>query len=105
VLVPLLNFAFRFVPERTGTIVLSVLIAHTAWHWMTERFEQWRRFPLPALDAAGVASLLRWAMAAVVLGGLLWFADAWLTRRFARGNGRDVETVSGGASSRASAGD
>ncbi len=85
VLVPLLVFAFRFVPVRLGTIVLSVLVAHTAWHWMIERGEQWKKFPLPTLDAASAASLLRWLMAAVVLAGLLWWVDAWITRRVGRG--------------------
>ncbi len=37
-LVPLLHVAFRYVlAERMGTIILSALVAHTAWHWMTER--------------------------------------------------------------------
>ena len=84
VLVPLLNFVFRFVPVRLGTIVLSVLVSHTAWHWMVDRGEQWRKFPLPTIDAAGAASLLRWLMAAVVLAGLLWWVDAWITRRVRR---------------------
>jgi HupE / UreJ protein len=85
VLVPLLGFVFRFVPERLGTIVLSVLVAHTGWHWMLERGEQWRQFPLPTLDAAAAASLLRWLMAAAVLAGLLWVIDAQITRRTGRG--------------------
>jgi hypothetical protein len=76
---------FRFVPERLGTIVLSVLVAHTGWHWMLERGEQWRQFPLPTLDAAAAASLLRWLMAAAVLAGLLWMIDAQITRRMGRG--------------------
>ena len=29
---------FRWVvAERVGTIMLSAIVAHTAWHWMTER--------------------------------------------------------------------
>jgi hypothetical protein len=85
VLVPLLGFVFRYVPERIGTIVLSVLVGHTAWHRMVDRGDQWRKFPLPAIDAAGAASLLRWLMAAVVLAGFLWWVDAWITRRVRRG--------------------
>jgi hypothetical protein len=38
VLVPVLNLAFRVVAERVGVIVLSVIVAHTAWHWMAERY-------------------------------------------------------------------
>lgn len=38
-LIPVCYFGFRFVVERRfGTIVLSVIVAHTAWHWLLERF-------------------------------------------------------------------
>src|ERR1019366_5266057 len=34
--IPALDLLFRFVvAERMGTIILSALVAHTAWHWMT----------------------------------------------------------------------
>lgn len=37
-LVPLIDLLFRYVvAERMGTIILSALVAHTAWHWMIER--------------------------------------------------------------------
>src|SRR6185436_15422328 len=39
-LVPALDLLFRFVvAERMGTIILSVIVVHTAWHWMIERFD------------------------------------------------------------------
>jgi len=80
VLVPLLSFVFRYLPERIGTVILSALVAHTGWHWMLERGEQWRKFPLPAIDAAAAAGLLRWLLAAMVLASLLWLLDRWVTR-------------------------
>jgi hypothetical protein len=43
-LVPALNLLFRYVPERAGGIVLAVLVGHTAWHWLLERFEALRTF-------------------------------------------------------------
>lgn len=46
-LVPALNLAFRYVlRERVGTILISILVAHTAWHWMADRFAVLREFPL-----------------------------------------------------------
>ena len=30
------------VTERIGTIILSALVAHTGWHWMTERADRLR---------------------------------------------------------------
>lgn len=56
-------------PGRLLPAVLSALIAHTAWHWMLERWEQLRRFPW-SMDAsprwlAGIAFLLAGAGALV----------------------------------------
>lgn len=79
-LVPALNTLFRFVPERIGTIILSALVAHTAWHWMTERWDTLRQFPRPTLDAALYASAMRWLLAIVLLGAVLWFANIMLRR-------------------------
>jgi hypothetical protein len=84
VLVPAMNLLFRAVPERAATIVLSALVAHTGWHWMADRWTDLKKFPLPAIDAAAVAGLLRWAMAAIVLAVLVWAADGWLKRWLGR---------------------
>ena len=44
-LVPALNIVFRYVvAERVGVIVLSVIVGHTAWHWLAERFAALRQF-------------------------------------------------------------
>jgi hypothetical protein len=75
VLIPLLGALFRYVvSERLGTIILSALIGHTAWHWMTERYGVLRqfRFEWPVVDAAFLASAMRWAMLAVIAAGLYW---------------------------------
>src|SRR5712691_3364567 len=38
-MVPALDMLFRFVvAERMGTIILSAIVGHTAWHWMTDRY-------------------------------------------------------------------
>jgi HupE/UreJ protein len=76
VLIPALQLLFRYaVAERMGTIILSALVAHTAWHWMLDRrhvLAQFR-FEWPALTAALLASALRWVMVLLILGGLLGF--------------------------------
>ncbi len=85
-LVPALEILFRFlVAERLGTLVLSVLVGHTAWHWMSERAERLSKFPWPALDAPQLAAVIRWLMALLILAGLAWFARRALRERARRG--------------------
>ena len=67
--------SYRYVvAERVGAIILSALVAHTGWHWMIERGETLGRFDFvwPALDAASSRGVLRWAIVAVILTGLIW---------------------------------
>lgn len=74
VLVPLLNLLFRFVvAERMGIIILSALVAHTGWHWMTERWEGLSRFQIPSPD-------LTWWVALAAAGGCLWAARMFRRR-------------------------
>jgi uncharacterized membrane protein len=81
VLIPALGFLFtKIVPERLGVILLSAVVAHTAWHWMTERWINLARFPLPVLDAAGAAALMRWAMAGIVMALFLWWMSGVVRR-------------------------
>jgi hypothetical protein len=79
-----LGLLFRFVvPERMGTIILSALVAHTAWHWLIERWDVLRRFRVewPAVDAAFMASAMRWTMLLVVAAGLYWLVFSVLGTR------------------------
>lgn len=71
-LVPALMLLFQFVvAERSGTIVLSALVAHTAWHWTWERYDQLAQYQFvwPVIDALFLAIVLRWLMVLVVLVG------------------------------------
>jgi hypothetical protein len=73
--IPVLNWLFRrVVSERMGTILLSALVAHTAWHWMTARAATLSQYDFrwPALDAATLAGLLRGLMLVLIMGGALW---------------------------------
>ncbi len=82
--IPLLDLLFRYVvAERMGTIILSALVAHTAWHWMVDRWGNLRQFPLPrpVLNAAVWAAAMRWAMVLVALAGLVWLVSLLLKKR------------------------
>lgn len=83
-LIPALELLFRYVvAERMGTIILSALVAHTAWHWMTERYEVFRRYRIdwPVFDAALWADLLKWLMLIVIAGGVVWFVATVVRER------------------------
>lgn len=81
--IPVLEVAFRLVvAERMGVIILSAILAHSGWHWMTDRglaLLQYE-FRVPALDAALAASLMRWAMLAMIVGGVAWLIRGRLGR-------------------------
>ncbi len=73
--IPLLNILFRhFVQERIGTILLSALLAHSAWHWMLDRGNSLTQFQLqmPIFDSIFFAGLMRWGMMLIVIGLILW---------------------------------
>jgi hypothetical protein len=92
-LVPLLELLFRrVVAERMGTIILSALVAHTGWHWMTERWDRLRqfRFEWPALSAAMLAAAMRWAMLILILGGVLWLLFRFRPARYSGSNDSSV---------------
>jgi hypothetical protein len=55
--------------ERLVTVVISAFVAHTAWHWLAERWNTLSRVQWPQFDAAA----LGWSIAlAAALGILAW---------------------------------
>jgi hypothetical protein len=98
VLVPVLNLLFgytwrvrswaapphRVAREKIVTILLSALIAHTGWHWATERGTQLLAFGWPTLNLALLLSSVRLLMVILVACALAWFIFGVLFRRRAR---------------------
>jgi hypothetical protein len=85
-LVPSLTLVFRhLVPERTGSIILSALVAHTGWHWMTERAGRlWQySFEWPPLTPSVLLDVTRWLMLVVIVSAVAWLV--MLRTRHARG--------------------
>jgi hypothetical protein len=72
---PLLDLVLKRLPQRPTLLVLSALIAHTAWHWVAERWQVLARFPWPTWEAAGIAEGMRWLAGALVLGLIVWLAE------------------------------
>ncbi|MEO2196865.1 MAG: HupE/UreJ family protein [bacterium] len=74
-LVPALNFLFKYVvAERMGTILVSALVAHTAWHWMAERWEVLSQYPITwaAFSRAMFTGAMGWLLLAMLLVGMVW---------------------------------
>jgi hypothetical protein len=75
VALPLLGLLYRHVVGiRMGTILLSAIVAHTAWHWMLDRGAAVSQydFQFPPLDAAFALSAMRFLMFALIVGAVVW---------------------------------
>jgi HupE / UreJ protein len=86
IMIPALDLLFRYVvAERMGTIILSAIVAHTAWHWMIERYQVFRQyqFQWPSLEAAPLAKDLRLLMLIVIAAGFVWLVFGLLWPRAA----------------------
>jgi hypothetical protein len=82
--VPALIMLFKFfVKERVGTILISALLAHSAWHWMLDRGDQLNQyqFQMPIFDSLFFAALMRWGMMTIIIAGAIW-AMFEIFRRF-----------------------
>lgn len=73
--VPIINVLFRHVvAERMGTILLSAILAHSGWHWLSERASELAQysFQWPVMNATFFAAVIRWVMLLVIVGAILW---------------------------------
>jgi|HubBroStandDraft_6_1064221.scaffolds.fasta_scaffold134921_1 hypothetical protein len=83
-MIPALDILFRYVvAERMGTIILSAIVAHTAWHWMIDRYQVLSQYQIrwPALEAAPLAKALRLLMLIVIAAAAVWLVFGFLWPR------------------------
>lgn len=86
-MVPGLALLFgKVMSPRIGVILLSALVAHTAWHWMTDRWSVLTayNFQAPTYDAAFWALLLRWVLLGLIVGAAVWGLSALYRQLSAR---------------------
>ena len=84
IVLPALELAFRYaIAERIGTIILSAIVAHTSWHWLTDRYQVLRQYRIawPEIDALFLVSAMRWAMVLVAMAGAYWLIGVLRHRR------------------------
>jgi uncharacterized BrkB/YihY/UPF0761 family membrane protein len=79
------------VAERMGTIILSVIVGHTAWDWMIERFGVLQMFPWPEVTTTDLASALRWLFVLVALTACVWLIYVLTQRPGERKAGEPAE--------------
>lgn len=85
VIVPPLAWMVRAArSERIAVVVLSALVAHTAWHWMIDRGAALGQYRMawPTMDAAFAAAATGWLLLAAI-AALAWWGIAAATRAFA----------------------
>ncbi len=83
--VPALALLFRgAMSGRMGIIVLSALVAHTAWHWMIDRGEVLWQTPWPLPTTASLMVVAQWIVALGLAVTAALFLSRWLERRWPR---------------------
>jgi hypothetical protein len=81
-LVPALTLLFRFVvAPRMGTILLSALVAHTAWHWTTERWDRLAQYEWPAIGPVPLLWLIRFLIVVIAAAAATWLIAVNLRRK------------------------
>jgi hypothetical protein len=79
VTIPVLTLVFRYVvQERMGTILMSALVAHTAWHWALDRGNTLLGYRFPEFTLQDMAAGIRLLMVIIAAAGLVWLVSMWL---------------------------
>jgi len=67
VMLPVLAVVLRYVlPGRVGSIILSLLIGHVAWHWMVDRWDDLNKVRWPSIGVAELAFVSLWSIGLIV---------------------------------------
>ena len=83
VFVPALALLFRgAMSGRMGIIVVSAIVAHTAWHWMIDRADVLWKTPWPQITVPGLMILARWVVAVGLGVGLAKLLAKWIERKW-----------------------
>jgi HupE / UreJ protein len=71
---PLLIWVARTNHQRAIAIIVSAWVAHTAWHWMTERFEVLRKVNWPEFPALAPGAVAAAVVFIAALASLIWLS-------------------------------
>ena len=77
---PILNYCFRSTAsEKLGIIIISALVAHTAWHWMLERYMTLSayQFNIPLLSSISWNEYLSIGVLMLFIILILYLLNRW----------------------------
>lgn len=77
---PILNYCFRSIAsEKLGIIIISALVAHTAWHWLLERYMIFSAYELtlPLLSSITWSEYLNVSVLIIFIAGILYLLNRW----------------------------
>jgi hypothetical protein len=84
VVLPALSLLFRHpLVTRFGVVILSVIMGHTAWHWMLVQGPVLRRLWSATFDITSAIKLASWTVLLLLLCWAGWFIATRLMHRFA----------------------
>jgi hypothetical protein len=69
---------------RMGIIILSALVAHTAWHWMIDRGQVFWDTPRPQFTVSALLVLGKWAIVLLIGVGIATLLSRWIERKWPR---------------------
>ena len=82
VTVPALGLLFRgALAGRMGIVLLSAIVAHTAWHWMVDRWNVLWAAPWPQVTGEGIMIFARWVAGLLLAIGLARMIARWIERK------------------------
>jgi hypothetical protein len=65
-----------------GVILVSAIVAHTAWHWMIDRWNVLWLAPWPQVTAVGLTQLARWVAGILLAAGFAKLVAKWISRKW-----------------------
>jgi hypothetical protein len=74
VMVPALALVRRYLlVGRVGMIILSAIVAHTGWHWMSDRWDALSKAAWPSPDWDAVVVAARWIALLLIAAGVIGY--------------------------------
>ena len=84
IMLPGLVLFRRLVPERTGIIILSAVVAVVGSYWIVERWQVLKQVQWPGLDPDTVLNGARWAAVVLIAFAAAWILSKWTAHKFQR---------------------